>query len=252
LEKLLAQPEYSQIPISILPHAEAVPLGVMVRGTMEWMLDEQALQTLFQANAPDQYTRELTISTLVKLLIQVSAGTRSSVFAAFQADQASPNPSITTSFQALYGKMGRLNPAVSEALVRHTADKLEPLLKKMPPVAAEPIAGYRMRVVDGNVLAGTDHRLAPLRKVLNACLPGKSVVVYEPALGLVTDLVLCEDAYTQERALVTHLLPRVQANDLLVADRNFCTTKFVFGVKRQQGFFLVRQHITLAWNKLTN
>jgi IS4 transposase len=242
LEKLLAQPEYSQIPISILPHAEAVPLGVMVRGTMEWMLDEQALQTLFQANAPDQYTRELTISTLVKLLIQVSAGTRSSVFAAFQADQASPNPSITTSFQALYGKMGRLNPAVSEALVRHTADKLEPLLKKMPPVAAEPIAGYRMRVVDGNVLAGTDHRLAPLRKVLNACLPGKSVVVYEPALGLVTDLVLCEDAYTQERALVTHLLPRVQANDLLVADRNFCTTKFVFGVKRQQGFFLVRQH----------
>jgi hypothetical protein len=27
-------------------------------------------------------------------------------------------------------------------------------------------------------------------------LPGKSLVVYEPGLGLVTDLVLCEDAYT--------------------------------------------------------
>ena len=244
LEKLLAQPECREIPITILPHAEAVPLGVMVRGTVEWILDEQVLQKLFEEHAPEQYTRQLTIAALVKLLIQVSAGAKASVFAAFTADQQSSQPSINTSFQALYGKMGRFNPSVSEALVRHTAGKLEPLLKEMPPVAAEPIPGYRMRVVDGNVLTGTDHRLTALRKWLNACLPGKSLVVYEPALGLVSDLVLCEDAYTQERALLTQLLPRVQANDLWVADRNFCTTKFVFGVKRQQGFVLVRQHRT--------
>ena len=150
----------------------------------------------------------------------------------------------TPAFRLLYGKIGRFNPSVSEALVRHSAVKLEPLLKNMPPAAAEPIVGYRMRVLDGNVLTGTDHRLSALRKWLNACLPGKSLVVYEPALGVVSDLVLCEDAYTQERALLIQLLPRVQANDLWVADRNFCTTKFVFGVKRQQGLFLVRQHRT--------
>jgi IS4 transposase len=243
LTDLLAKPEYREIPLTILPHAAAIPLGVMVQGTMEWMLDQQVLQTLFQDHAPEQYTRQLTISALVKLLIQVSAGSRASVFAAFVADQASPNPSINTSFQALYGKIGRFNPSVSEALVRHSAVKLEPLLKDMP-TAPEPISGYRMRVLDGNVLTGTDHRLSALRKWLNACLPGKSLVVYEPALGLVSDLVLCEDAYTQERALLIQLLPRVQANDLWVADRNFCTTKFVFGVKRQEGFFLVRQHRT--------
>ena len=39
-----------------------------------------------------------------------------------------------------------------------------------------------MRVLDGNVLTGTDHRLTALRKWLNACLPGKSLVVFEPAL----------------------------------------------------------------------
>jgi IS4 transposase len=242
LEKLLAAPEYSPIPITILPHAEAIPLGVMVRGTMEWMLDEQVLQTLFEKNAPEQYTRELTIATLVQLLIQVSAGVRASVFAAFKADQDSPEPTITTSFQALYSKMGRINPLVCEALVRHSADQLEPLLKDMPAAVAEPIPGYRMRVVDGNVLTGTDHRLRALRKWLNACLPGKSLVVYEPASGRVVDLVLCEDAYTQERALLVQLLPRVQADDLWVADRNFCTTKFVFGIKGRRGFFVVRQH----------
>ena len=239
---LLDLPEYDVIPISIVPHAVAAPLGVMVRGTMEWMLDEQILEDLFRDNAPGQYTRELTIAVVVKLLIQVSAGMRSSLFAAFKADQDTIVPSITTSFQALYGKIGRINPRVSEALVRYSAERLAPLLEGMPAATKEPFAGYRLRVLDGNVLTGTDHRLTALRRWLNACLPGKSLVVYEPALGLVTDLVLCEDAYTQERALLVELLPRICANDLFVADRNFCTTKFVFGVATQKGFFVVRQH----------
>src|SRR5205823_6480435 len=102
--------------------------------------------------------------------------------------------------------------------------------------------GYRMRVQDRNVQGSSGHRLTPLRQWLNACLPGKSLVVYEPRLGLVTDLVLCEDAYTQERALLTQILPRLQAHDLVVADRNFCTTRFVFGVQAQKAFTIVRQH----------
>ncbi len=242
LEKLLVDPSYAAIPITLVQHAQAVPLGVIVRGTLEWMLDEPTLEKLFQQHAPEQYTRELTISALVNLLIQVSAGMRASVYAAYQADQAEGQPLIGTSFQAVYGKLGRFNPAVSEALVRHCAQCCGQLLALLPQARAEPLSGYRMRVLDGNVLAGTEHRLTPLRCWLNACLPGKSLVVYEPGVGLVTDLVLCEDAYTQERALVTQLLPRVQVNDLFVADRNFCTTRLVFGVSRQEAFILVRQH----------
>ena len=151
-------------------------------------------------------------------------------------------PTIKTSYQALYGKLGRLQPAVSEAVVRYSAERSQQLLALNPPARDEPLPGYRMRVLDGNVLTGTDHRLTALRRWLNACLPGKSLVVFEPGSGLVTDLVLCEDAYTQERALLTQILPRVQANDLMVADRNFCTTRFAFGVQAQKGFFVVRQH----------
>ncbi len=125
------------------------------------------------------------------------------------------------SFQAVYGKLGRFNPAVSEAVVGHSAQRCRQLLALLPQARAEPLSGYRMRVLDGNVLAGTEHRLTPC---VNGSMPpcrAKSLVVYEPGFGLVTDLVLCEDAYTQERALVTQILPRVQANDLFVADRNF-------------------------------
>lgn len=243
LEKLLKQSAYAGLPIEVLPcHCQAVPLGVLVRGTLEWLLDEASLQRIFQENAPEQYERELTFAALVHLLIQVSAGNRPSVGAAYKADKAAAQPTIATSFQAVYGKLGRTNPAASEALVRFSADKLGLLCGLLPSAVDEPLPSYRLRVLDGNVLTGTDHRLQALRHWLNACLPGKSLVVYEPARGLVTDLVLCEDAYTQERALLTQILPRVQANDLFVADRNFCTTRFAFGVCERQGFVLLRQH----------
>jgi IS4 transposase len=242
VERLLAQAAFDSLPLSLAEHCQAVPLGVLVRGTLEWMLDEASLQRLFEEQAPEQYTRALTMSALVGLLIQVSAGLRSSVFAAYQADQASTDPTIATSYQAVYGKLGRINPAATEALVRFSAAKLGSLTASLPPTQHAAVPGYRLRILDGNVLAGTDHRLQPLRTWLNACLPGKSLVVYEPTQGLVTDLVLCEDAYTQERALVAQILPRIQTNDLWVADRNFCTTRFAWGVVQRGAFFVVRQH----------
>jgi IS4 transposase len=241
LERLLKQPAFDCLPIAVVDHAQAVPLGILVRGTLEWVLDKPTLEQLFQLHATEQYTRELTISAMVGLLIQVAAGLRRSVFAASKADHALAEPSISISYQALYGKLGRMEPAVTEAVVRHSAEKLGTLLDLLPAATEDIVPGYRLRVLDGNVLTGTDHRVGALRRWLNACLPGKSLVIYEPARGLVTDLVLCEDAYTQERALLTHVVDRLQANDLVVADRNFCTRRFVFGTVAKQAFFVVRQ-----------
>jgi hypothetical protein len=74
LEQLLrSHPAYQAIPLEILPHARAVPLGVMVRGILEWLFDEDSLRRLFREHAPEHYERELTLSALVSLLIQVSA-----------------------------------------------------------------------------------------------------------------------------------------------------------------------------------
>ena len=244
LETLLAQRRFQLIPMEILPHCAAVPLGVMVRGIMESLLDAEALGKLLQEYAPQQYTLELAIDALVSLLIQVSAGHRASVFAAYTADQASTSPTISTSYQALYGKLGRMDPKLSEAIVRFCAEKLRPVLEKLPRADEPILAGYRTQILDGNVLTGTDHRLTALRQWLNACLPGKSLVVLEPDLGLISDLVLCEDAYTQERALLTYILERVQAQDLLVFDRNFTTTGFAFGIAERGGSFVGRQHRT--------
>ena len=81
-----------------------------------------------------------------------------------------------------------------------------------------------------------------------AALPGQALVVLDPELGLVVDLVPCEDGHTQERALLHEVLAMVHAGDLWLGDRNFCTTGFLFGIADRGGFFLIRQHAsTLTW-----
>ena len=79
-------------------------------------------------------------------------------------------------------------------------------------------------------------------------LPGQALVVLDPSLMLVTDVVLCEDGHAQERSLLGQILEIVRAKDVWIDDRNFCTTGFLFGIARCEAFFVVRQHAaTLHW-----
>ena len=111
---------------------------------------------------------------------------------------------------------------------------------------------YRVKIIDSNPLAGTEHRIAPTRTTRAAVLPGQAVVVLDWATMLIIDVVPCADADTQERALVDHVLPGVEAGDLGIEDRNFRTTRLVFGVRAWGGSFLVRQHqSTLSWAATT-
>jgi hypothetical protein len=59
---------------------------------------------------------------------------------------------------------------------------------------------------------------------------------------LMTDVFPCEDGHAQERSLLPQVLPTVQANDLWIADRNFCTTGFLFGISARRAKFVIRQH----------
>ena len=47
---------------------------------------------------------------------------------------------------------------------------------------------------------------------------------------LVTDVFPCEDGHAQERSVLPQVLPTVGEKDLWIADRNFCTTGFLFGI----------------------
>jgi hypothetical protein len=110
------------------------------------------------------------------------------------------------------------------------------------------LRGYRVRILDGNHLAGTEHRILELRRYRAAALPGQALVFYDPQFDLVTQALPCADAYAQERSLLPEVLRAVAPRDCLVADRNFCTSGFLFGIARQRAYFVIRQHAsTLSW-----
>src|SRR4029077_11359283 len=73
-----------------------------------------------------------------------------------------------------------------------------------------------------------------------AGLPGKSLAIYEPASGLIRDVVLEEDGHAQERSLLDQV--PVEPGQLWIADRNFCVRTFLFRIQRSGAFFLVRRH----------
>ena len=128
----------------------------------------------------------------------------------------------------------------------------QPLVRQLDATLPQPVPGYRAKILDGNHLAGTEHRVPATRTTRAAALPGQSLVVLDPATMLVIDVVPCEDAHAQERSLIDQVLPGVEPGDLWIADRNFCTTRLVFGIRARGGSFLVRQHkSTLYWEETT-
>src|SRR4051794_2946034 len=224
---------------------ERSPMAVAVRGAFEYALDPAHLDDLFVRIAGDRDDRQLLFSTCVDLLATVVCRVKPSVHAAYQADDH-----LSVSVAALYARLARVPPAAGRELVRHTADRLAPVIRAMGGAVSDPLPGYRVKILDGNHLGKTQRRLKALRDVVAGPLPGQSLVVLDPALGLAIDVVPCEDGHAQERSLLAPILETVAERDVWVADRNFCTTAFLFGVAGRGGSFVVRRHAaTLSWER---
>jgi IS4 transposase len=212
------------------------PLTVMVRAALDWLIDEVAVDEIFEKAASSQYTRELTLSHMVNVMLDVAAGIRPSPRAAFRARELDR----AVSAAAFYGKLNRMEPDIAVAVVAHTAAQARAVITASGGMLDEPVAGYSARILDGNVLSGSEHRIAPLRKTRAAGLPGKLLAIFEPATGLVLEYVPCEDAYTQERALLDQF--EIDAGQLWIADRNFCVRAFLERIASRRAFFLMRRH----------
>lgn len=222
--------------------AQEAPFCAMAQSVLENIFSFKEIDRIFDQAAQRQGTRQLMFSSVTDLMCDVVLGAQPSIHAAFQAKKAQIPVSITS----VYNKINRVELSVSEALVAQTAARMEPLVVHLgarPPL----VPGYRTRILDGNHLSASEHRIEELRILGAGPLPGKSLVVYDPALGLMTHMIGCEDGHAQERSLLPSVLELVQTGDLWIADRNFATTDFLLGIVDRGGCFVVRQHANLPW-----
>jgi IS4 transposase len=216
---------------------EQSPVTVMARLALQRALEPAWIDELFERAGGTQYTRELLFSTTVELMSVVAVGLRPSVHAAAKACKDLP-----VSVQALYDKIRRTDPSLVRALVQQSAVRLQEVLLPMMSDKIPAVPGYRLRIVDGNHLPATEKRLKPLRGFRGAALPGQSLVVYDPDLDLVVDLVPCEDGHAQERSLMELAQRQAQPGELWLADRNFSTRRILCGLHDQGSSFIVREH----------
>jgi hypothetical protein len=224
------------LPAILNPFVEGAPAAVMTRIALDWIIDGTPLDELFDEVAGAQYTRELTLTHFVQVMLDVASGHRPSPRAAY----VRRNLELVASLSAFYRKLNRMGLAIPEAVVHRTASRARRLIVAGDALMPELIEGYAVRILDGNVMAGTEHRLVPLRTTGSAGLPGMSLAVYEPASGLILDLILEEDAYCQERALVDRV--DVDPGQLWIMDRNFCIRSLIFRIASRDASFLVRWH----------
>lgn len=216
---------------------EQCPVAVMARLALQRAINAEWVDAVFEEHRQRQYGRELMFSTVVDLMSLVAMGLRPSLHAAAQTSKE-----LTVSLAALYEKVNHTEPQVLRALVRGSAERLGPVMAPLRKAAAPWLAGYRIRIIDGNHLPASEKRLRVLRGFRGAALPGHALVVFDPDGGLVVDLVPSEDGHSSERTLLPPLLSSVQPGDLWMADRNFCTTATIASLTASRAFFLLREH----------
>jgi hypothetical protein len=222
---------------------EESPMSVMVRGLMERVFAPEQINRIFEDNAKIQYTRELMFSSLVELMSLVVCGIHPSVNAAYRAKAKQLNVSRT----AVYDKLNGVEPEVSAAIVRETAIPMARVIELVGGKSPQLLPGYKIRIIDGNCLEKTDHRLEVLRAIGAGALPGKSLVVLDPELRLAINVFPCEDGHAQERSLFDQVLATVKPGELWIGDRNMCTLGFLFGLNRNGANFVIREHKSMPW-----
>jgi len=209
---------------------EKAPVAVMVRGILERVLGPEALNALYDRVVERQYTRELLFSSVFQLMNLVVCKIQPSIHAAYQDNKED----IETSITAVYDKLSGIDTVTSRALVRETAKQMDEAVRAMGGTCTAWLPGYRVKVLDGNCIEATHHRIEALRGVGGGALPGKSLVIYEPELEMASEVFPCEDGHAQERSLLSEVLPTLEPRDTLIMDRNFCVRDFLHGISARQ------------------
>jgi IS4 transposase len=229
------------LPAAFLPFVQQRPIAVMARATVERFFQPEHLDVLFRATAVEQYERNLLFSSVVDLMQAVVLGAEPSVFASYRKRRHQ----LPVTDDSIYNKLKGMELGLSEAVVRDSAQRAEEVIDELQARQDPWLPGYHMRILDGNHLSATEHRLEPLRDTWAAPLPGRILVVMDPELGVARQAFVTPDGHANERTLLDDVLQTVQENELYLADRNFCTLKFLFKIEDKQAFYLIRQHGSL-------
>jgi IS4 transposase len=219
----------------------ARPVAVATQLIARRILDSNLIDQLFRDNAAMQYEQSLLFSSLSHLMLGVTLGKYKSVNAGYKKMSDQLGVSITS----IYNKLQRIEPQTSRAFVKYSYEATVAIQREIGSIPRNAISGYALRILDGNHLSGTEHRIKETRALRAAPLPGKSLVVFDPRYECICDFFPIEDGHAQERSALDDVIESLDKKQLWIADRNFCTLKFMYRMASAGSCFLIRHHRNL-------
>ncbi len=136
------------------------PVPVMVQVLLERVLCPKKLNSIFERTAIEQYTRTLLFSSVFERMNSVIFKTFPSVNAAYKEE----GQQIGVSLTSFYSKLNGIGTETSTALVRETAKEKADIIDALKGARKSLLPGYRVKMLDGNCIEASEHRLGVLRE----------------------------------------------------------------------------------------
>ncbi|MEZ6119307.1 MAG: hypothetical protein R3C28_22445 [Pirellulaceae bacterium] len=172
---------------------EKAPFAVMTRMLTQDFLGSH-INDIFENNRQAQYDYIATFQAVAMTVADVALNFSDNLNQAYKEHKEE----LEVSVQSFYEKTKGVEPKVSEAIVKHSAEQAIALQDALDFQPWELLPSYRCLSVDGNVLAKSDKRLKVLREAKGAPLPGKVVARYDMQRQLFDRAYVLIDGHSQE------------------------------------------------------
>jgi hypothetical protein len=226
---------------------QRVPLAEATLLLLSHATREPFLEDLYDRNRGRCYEKELSFSTLVRLvqdaLIQYQGSGRKS------CDHAAERDAMPVTSSAFYRKLGRVPLAVARALLSETTTRIAPLSPARDSQAIPAsLRGMVLLPIDGKKIKNVAKRAEFLRDLPGAVLGAKVLVALRLQDGLAVAMEADPDGEANDCPLVGGLLAQVRSivpgTRLFIADRQFCGAEQLDLFARDGDHFLVRRTTT--------
>ena len=216
---------------------EKAPFAAMTRILAQDFIGSY-LNRIFDDNREVQYDYVATFEGVAATVADVALNFSDNFNQAYKEHKEE----LEVSRQSFYAKTRGVEPAVSEAVVLHSAERAIEMQEALNFGTWELLPGYRCLSVDGNVLAKSDKRLKVLREVKGAPLPGKIVARFDLQRQVFDRAYVLLDGHSQESTCCDRIVDDLAPRDVLIADRHYCIVPFLTKVAEASSFFAIRQH----------
>ena len=213
------------------------PFAVMTRALAQDFIGNE-LNSVFDDNREVQYEYIASFQAVAATVADVALNFSENFNQAYKEHK----DELNVTRQSFYGKTRGVEPAVSEAIVKHSAERTIQIQEALGFIPWELLPGYRCLSIDGNVMAKSDKRLKVLRDVKGAPLPGKIIARFDLQRQVFDHAYALLDGHAQESTCCDRIVEDLEPKDVVIADRHYCIVSFLIKIAEACGFFVIRQH----------